>query len=352
MTGRVVFDGSVLAAGPVTGVARSFLTTLAAYGQLDRQPGDLDPVLLVPAGVKMPDMAGVRLESGPVGAFRKQLRLPGLLRELDADVFHSPVAALPLRARCPMVATIHDLPWYASEPLHEPGCGWRHRLAVRVAARRAAAIVVPSRATALDVLRECPDKRQAGVCIIPHGVAPPSEPAPPAHLDGPFLVLGDDRPRKNLARVKQAHAQARTIEPSLPDLEIHGPVHGYVTEAEKAKLLRSCRALLHLSLFEGFGLPVLEAFGHGLPVLCSNRASLPEVAGDAALAVDPTDIEAMANAIVRIHRDEELRTRLRARGLERARVLTPVSSAAGWRHLHRELEQQAQVELHRAEAGG
>ncbi|MHC4513948.1 MAG: glycosyltransferase, partial [Planctomycetota bacterium] len=118
------------------------------------------------------------------------------------------------------------------------------------------------------------------------------------------------------------------------------------------KLLRSCRALLHLSLFEGFGLPVLEAFGHGLPVLCSNRASLPEVAGDAALAVDPTDIEAMANAIVRIHRDEELRTRLRARGLERARVLTPVSSAAGWRHLHRELEQQAQVELHRAEAGG
>ncbi len=336
---RVVFDGSVLAAGPPTGVVRSFLTTLAAYGQLLRKSGDPDPVLLVSQGVDAPELAGVRVEQGPGGALQKQLRLPRLLRQLDAAVFHSPVAALPVRARCPMVATIHDLPWYAQEALHEPGCGWRHRLAVRLATRRAAAIVVPSEATAQDVLR---GYRHAPVCVIQHGVALPSEPAAPEHLHGPFLVLGDDRPRKNVARVKQAHAQAKAIEPDLPDLEIHGPVNGYVTEGDKVKLLRSCRALLHLSLFEGFGLPVLEAFGHGLPVLCSDRASLPEVTGEAALTVDPTDVEAMAEGMVRIHRDEELRTRLRTLGLLRAAELTPETSAASWRALHEDVHQEAQ----------
>jgi len=335
--GRVVFDGSILAAGPPTGVARSFLTTLAAYGRLASATGDPEPVLLLPEGTAAPDMAGVAVQSGPVGAVRKQLRLPGLLRELDAGVFHSPVTALPVRARCPMVATIHDVPWYARERLEEPGCGWRHRLAVRIAARRAAAIVVPSRATALDVLRGC---RHAPVCVIRHGVALPSEPAPPEQLNGPFLVLGDDRPRKNLVRVKEAHAQARLLAPDLPDLEICGPVHGYVTEEEKSRLLRSCRALLHLSLFEGFGLPVIEAFGQGLPVLSSDRGSLPELTDGAALAVDPTDVTAMAKAMVRIHRDEELRARLRSKGLELAAVLTPETSAAGWRALHQEVQQR------------
>lgn len=334
IAGRVVFDGSVLAAGPPTGVARSFLLTLEAYGRLVQEHGEAAPVLLLPDDATAPDLPGVETRPGPVGALRKQLRLPGVLRKLGAAVFHSPVTALPVRARCPMVATIHDVPWFARERLDEGGCGWRHRLAVRIAARRAAAIVVPSRATAMDVLRGCESAR---VMVIRHGVPLPPEPAPRHQLNGPFLVLGDDRPRKNIARVKAAHAQARTMARDLPDLEIHGPVHGFVTEAAKTGLLRNSRALLHLSLFEGFGLPVLEAFGHGLPVLCSDRASLPEVAGDAALMVDPTDIGAMAEAMVRIHRDEELRARLRAKGLELAAATTPESTAAGWRALHREV---------------
>ena len=190
----VVFDGSILAAGPVTGVGRSFLTTLESYGTLEREPGDLEPVLLVPDGVAAPKLAGVRCERGPVGALSKQLRLPRLLQRLHASVFHSPVAALPLRARCPMVATIHDVPWHAREPLHEAGCGWRHRVAVRLAARRAVTILVPSRTTAMDVLRTAPN---ASVFVIRHGVPLPPTPAPAEAHAGPFLVLGDDRPRKN-----------------------------------------------------------------------------------------------------------------------------------------------------------
>jgi len=334
MSGPVVFDGSILAAGPVTGVAGSFLTTLAAYGIRMAAAGERAPVLLVPDGVSAPHLPGVLMYPGPVGAVRKQLELPRLLRRLGARLFHAPVAAVPLRAGCPLVATVHDLPWHATEPLREAGCGWRHRLAVRLATRRAAAVLVPSQATADDVLLE---RRTANVRVVGHGVPLPDEPAPAANQRGPFLVLGDDRPRKNLIAVQAAHARAKSLVPDLPDLRICGPVHGYVSEAEKVALLRSSRALLHVSLFEGFGLPVLEAFGHGLPVLCSDRKSLPEVAGDAALIVDPTDVEAIAAAMVRIHQDEELRMRLRERGRTRAARLTPETAAAAWQALHREV---------------
>ena len=123
----------------------------------------------------------------------------------------------------------------------------------------------------------------------------------------------------------------------LPDLRCVGPGSVYVDEAEKYEILRRSRALLQLSLFEGFGLPVLEAFHHGVPVLCSRRGSLPEVAGDAALTADPTDVEAMAAAIVRIHTDEALRRLLRARGLRRAAERTPDAPARAWLEIHREV---------------
>jgi glycosyltransferase involved in cell wall biosynthesis len=110
-----------------------------------------------------------------------------------------------------------------------------------------------------------------------------------------------------------------------------------VTEAEKSDRIRGARAVLHLALFEGFGLPVVEGFAHGVPVLCSDRASLPEVAGGAALIADPLDVEAMARAMVEIAADRELRDRLRTRGLERARAFRPGRAARAWATLHAEV---------------
>jgi len=173
--------------------------------------------------------------------------------------------------------------------------------------------------------------------VIAHGVEAPPATATAAADGGPFVVLGDDRHRKNLTLVRAAHALARQRAADLPPLLLIGPPHRYVDEPQKWRLLRDARALLHLSLLEGFGLPVVEAFAAGTPVLCSASGSLREVAADAALYADPRDVDAMAAAMVRLHRDEELRAELRRRGLERAPRFRPSATAAAWRELHREL---------------
>ena len=176
---------------------------------------------------------------------------------------------------------------------------------------------------------------------MPHGVPQPERPAPKADLRGPFLVLGDDRPRKNRARIRAAHAIARQRSSTLPDLQFVGPPDRWVSEAAKTALLRSCRALVHASLFEGFGLPVVEAMAHGVPVICSLAASLPEASGGAALLVDPRNVDALALAMVHVHENEELRDVLRAAGLAHSVDFAPHRTARAWLELHRELVAEA-----------
>ena len=326
----IAFDGAVLAAGPITGVAGSFLTTLRAYAAMH----SARCILLAPRSVHLPALDDVEVIEGPFGRLARQRVLPRLLKKLRADLLHCPVSALPLRAPCPMIATVHDLPWMARVPLHETGCGATHRLAVRLAAHRAAAILVPTKATARDLVRFAGPRIEPLVHVAPHGVVRPREPAPASQLDGPLLVLGDDRPRKNLPRVREAHALARGSCPDLPDLRLVGPSFGYVSEQEKTELLRSARGLAQLSLHEGFGLPVIEAFAQGVPVLCSDIPSLREVAGGAAHLANPIHVGGMATAMVRLHLDEGLRRQLRERGLARAATLTPAASAQAWQGVH------------------
>ena len=99
-------------------------------------------------------------------------------------------------------------------------------------------------------------------------------------------------------------------------------------------MLCAARALLQVSLHEGFGLPVVEAFGHGTPVLCSAIPSLTEVAAGAALLVDPHDVDAIAAGLLRIDADLALRVELAAAGRARAQELTPERSATAWARLH------------------
>ncbi|MCA8955801.1 MAG: glycosyltransferase family 4 protein [Planctomycetes bacterium] len=339
MTATVLFDGSVLDAS-ITGVGRAFLDTLAAYGPRSTSRcvllvrRELDLSLLPP----LPEVE-VRAVI-PRGRWGRLLALRAAAREHRAALLHSAVTAMPLRVACPMVASVHDLPWRDRALLGEPGARRRRRLALALAAHSAAALVVPSRSTRDALLREHPGTTPR-VHIIPHGVAPPA-PDPTAVADqppagGPLLVIGDDRPRKNLTRVQAAHELARHRLPDLPELRHIGPPDDYVSEAEKWRLLRTARGLLHFSLLEGFGLPVLEAFAVGTPVACSDRGSLPELAGDAALVADPTDLEAMAAAIITLHGDEQRRRELRRCGLQRAAEFTTERSAEGWLQLHRSL---------------
>lgn len=337
----VVFDGAILGAGPPTGVARAFLTALAAYAD----HADEAPLILLPPHAPSPSLANLRelRTTAIAGPLARQFALPRLLRRLDARIFHAPFAAIPARAPCAVIATVHDLPWRARDRddlAHEPGRGLRARLALRIALARADAVLVPSHATERDVHAECKTPR-ARVIVVPHGVVLPPDDVACRH-DGPFLALGDDRPRKNLVRLRDAHARARAQRPSLPALDCFGPRRHagrarFVGEDEKHARIREARALVHVSLHEGFGLPVLEAMGHGTPVVCSDRASLPELAGDAALYVDPTDVGAIAEALLRIDSDEALRATLARAGRERAAAFPPERTAQAWRRLHTEL---------------
>lgn len=324
---RVVFDGVCLADGPITGVGRAFLHGVTAYAA--QFPGEL--WLLVPAGVAPPAIAGVQDVTTPRGALRRQLALPRLLRRLGAAVLHSSVAAVPLRAPCATIATVHDLPWL--EPTAGERTPLRRRCATRAALRAASAVLAPSQFTFAAARRLLGDARR--LHHVPHGL-PPLAALPPEPRNGPFLVLGDDRPRKNRARLAAAHVLAARQRADLPPLRFVGPPHDYVDEAEKARLLRRCCALVHGALFEGFGLPVLEALQAGAPVVCSDLPPLREIAGDAAEFVDPRDIGAIVRGLLAVL-EPDRQQRLATAGPHRAAAFPIATTAAHWRELHEEL---------------
>jgi glycosyltransferase involved in cell wall biosynthesis len=331
----VVFDGACLGDGPITGVGRAFVNALGAYAEFESRC-----VLLLPGDAARPQLPKVELVPAPRGALRRQLALPRLLRELHADVLHSPVAAVPLWADCPTIATVHDLPWLHPE-LQERTTLWRRSVTKR-ALRSAAAIVTPSAFTARDVATLLRGGAPPAH-VIAHGteLGPQPRPGATAQRSGPLLVLGDDRPRKNRDRVRQAHAIARQGCPRLPDLCFVGPPHDYVDEATKLQLLESCRAVVQCSLFEGFGMPVLEALANGAPVLCADIAPFREITadGECALLVDPKSVEAIARGMVRIHEDEHLREHLARSGWQRASHFRRIGVAEQWHRLHTGLAQ-------------
>lgn len=333
----VAFDGICFGDGPMTGVGRSFVNTLHAYAARD----DATCVLLLPCDAHVDVPGSVRVVEAPRGALRRQRQLPRLLRSLQADVLHSSVAAVPLRATCPTIATAHDLPWLHPE-LPETSSAWR-QFATRRSLRSASRIVCPSTMTSRDVA-ELLGPSHPRIETVLHGTQPGSEPTAPATdaRGGPLLVLGDDRPRKNRQRLEAAHELARQEQPDLPALQFCGPPEHYVDEPTKHDLLRSCRALVHVSHFEGFGMPVLEGLAHGAPVVCSDLPPHREIATDGhgrdlALFVDPFSIEEIAAGLLRVHRDQGLRRSLATTGFERARTLTPEATAQEWSRIHREV---------------
>lgn len=167
---------------------------------------------------------------------------------------------------------------------------------------------------------------------------------PELEADRFWLTVGTIEPRKNLRRLLEAYA--RVCKGGLTEMPLvlaggegwmeEGLVEyattlgiskqvqflGYVDDQRLAWLYRSCFALVYPSLFEGFGLPVLEAMGFGAAVITSNVTSVPEIAGDAALLIDPIDIDTLADAMVRLRGDADLHAQLRRRARERARLFS------------------------------
>ncbi len=300
----------------------------------------------------------------PYGIFapRGQWDLPRRLRALRLDLFHSPNYMIPLRAfprgrpgpvKC--VVTLHDLipllfPEFAPRARKRRLFWMYHRL-MREVARRADLIVTVSESSRRDIefglLRGL--RRPPAVAVIGEGVAPMFTPAPARALRPPaplrrIFWVGRPDPYKNLAGLLQAFAVVRrqagfpvelrlagALDPRYPEaprlareLGITDAVAwlGYLTDAQLLAEYRQADVFALPSLYEGFGLPVLEAMACGTPVVCSDCASLPEVAGDAALRVDPRDHAALGRALLRVLTDPMLADDLAARGLARARRRT------------------------------
>jgi glycosyltransferase involved in cell wall biosynthesis len=325
---RLAVDASLLARGEPTGVERVQSTLLAALAPAAAAAGH-ELLLLQPA-------AGSRV---PLALWRET----GLVRELSrrgADVLLSPVAAVPLRASCPVLATLHELPWLAGPAGRSGDRRFSHRARAALAARVAAAVICVSEATRRALLSAHPAARAV---VIAPGVGPEWWPGPEAAdsaaldalgLRGARFVLavGRLRRKKNLAALLAAFARAAPPELRLvlagpggdaaaalreraagPELRGRVQFPGHVDDAALAALYRAAELVACPSLFEGFGLPALEAMACGAPVLAAPRALAEEARGPALLAegADPGALEA---ALRRALLDEPARRAAAAAG--------------------------------------
>ena len=290
------------------------------------------------------------------------MAIPAAARREDADVLHYPYFAAPLRSAVPVVATVHDLIPLLLPPYRGSLYAKSYTRLVSRAVRGAAVIITDSEHSKRDI-EELLDVPAARIRVIPLAVEPrfrPVEPGPEMEmvrakygLAGDFvLYLGGFDWRKNVFGLIEAFAEVKrragsgnggrhgceiTLvvageiprpSPLFPDprravqrLNLNDAVKfiGAVPEDETHLLYNLAKVFVFPSLYEGFGLPPLEAMACGTPVVSSNRSSLPEVVGDAAITVDPADTSALADAIVSVIAQPGLSWQLRQKGVARAK---------------------------------
>jgi glycosyltransferase involved in cell wall biosynthesis len=309
-----------------------------------------DIVVLSNQAVPLPPLRRLRVHEG--GRFRvrsiwMQFMLPAILRELRPDIVHFTNYLAPATCETPYVLSIHDMSLQLFPECHT----WRKRLLsarlLPLAARGARLILTPSESTRRDVVRLL-GTDPARVRVIPYAASPRFAAVAPdyASLERRFgvrppyfLYVGTLEPRKNLERTLRAFARvARALpehsfvlvgqrgwkyaatlrEAARPELQGRVVLAGYVPEQDLPELMSGAVAFVYPSLYEGFGLPVVEAMACGTPVLTSRSSSLAEIADGAALLVEPKDESALADALVALATDPALRAGLVERGARRS----------------------------------
>lgn len=282
-----------------------------------------------------------RIDAPPI--VWKHLALPLRLMRDGVRVFHSPTGTLPLLAPCHQVVTVHDV-FAAIEPRwFARRTAWQLRMTQRRATSAARRVIAVSERTRGDLVERygvAPEKIQVIYNGVDHGRFHPAEVDAEAiarrfGVPYPFILcVGSLMPWRNAPRVLRAAARlgygllfvGRDIWGTDPTARIaasHGwdwaRFAGYVPDDELPALYAAASVFAYPSLYEGFGIPPLEAMACGTPVVASTAGALPEVLGDAALLVDPTDEAALADALLAAAED---RGTLRRRGLQRAAGFT------------------------------
>jgi glycosyltransferase involved in cell wall biosynthesis len=352
---RVAIDARKLHDFGIGTYIRNILRQLA---RLDRQneyvlicqPADRELAL------SLGDNFRVEVDSSPPYSVREQLSIPWALLRIRPALLHEPHYVLPPLVTCRSVVTIHDC-IHLRFPQYLPNRAalTYARAQMGSAARRSDRILTVSEASKRDILEyfDVPPDKIAVIynAIDEHfAVAPPEDHvrrvAERYQLEGRFvLYVGNVKPHKNLEKLLdafhllRAHADMHDVtlvvigdaiskyaglRRAVHRYNLHKFVRflGFLPDETLAVVYRLARVFVFPSLYEGFGLPPLEAMASGTPVVTSNVSSLPEVAGDAALLVDPTSAEAIADAMRRVLTDHTLAAELSARGIARARTFS------------------------------
>jgi glycosyltransferase involved in cell wall biosynthesis len=278
----------------------------------------------------------------------EQLLLPRLASRSDVDLLHSLASTAPVSGPFRRVVTVHDLIYARFPEAHSGIRDKGMRVLVPAAARRSQRVICDSQSTRGDLV-ELLHLDPGRIDVVPLGLGNVRREEPIGEAETRtrlglgarrvLLSLSAKRPHKNLATLVGALARIPSAHRPLLVLPGYSTPHeaqlraqaaqagvaddvrflGWLPGAEIEGLWALARGFVYPSLYEGFGLPVLEAMARGVPVACSRASSLPEVAGDAAVLFEPSDEQAIATAIGRLLDDEALRARLISLGHERAR---------------------------------
>ncbi len=311
---------------------------------------------LLPWGQKATPLAWTVL-NGP----RIEAWLPG-----PVDLVHAVALGYPIATDKPYVVTVHDLGPLTHPEYFSPKGAWIMKRSLAQAVKKADGIICVSQSTANELESYVGGNIADRIRVIHEGISPrfvtPPDDAGAKLLqtlgigDVPFILsAGAISPRKNTLSIIKALTQLadriphhlvlaggdgwsmQKVREELGGSAIAERVHmaGYVSDAQLKSLFGTASAYLHPSLYEGFGLTVLEAMAQGCPVVTSNVYSLPEVAGDAAILVDPTSVDEIADAIEAICTDSALAADLAARGRERIKAFSWEACAAGVMDVYR-----------------
>ncbi len=321
------------------------------------------------------------------------LRLAAELHQHPPDIFFTPAHVLPATYRGSSIATVHDLAYHYFPEAYTARQRAYLTWSTRHNARRSRIVLADSQATKSDLTRFY-NIDPAKIEVLYPGIDPALQPVKDDaaitavlhkyHITPPYLLyLGTLQPRKNLIRLIHAHTtaniphqlvlagkpgwlsqpilealstqssalspqssalspQSSALSPQSSALSTQSSVllPGFIDDTDKAALISGATAVLYPSLYEGFGFPILEAQACGTAVLCANTSSLPEVAGDAALYVDPLDTQSITNGIKHISQDAQLRQQLITAGFANVQKFRWKKTAGNLLHI---LEQAAEA---------
>ena len=316
-------------------------------------PSNLRPVTVADQALTLPSNLEIkRVRVGPVGRYWWSAGLPRYVRRNRIELFHGTNYDVPPWHQCATVLTIHDLSLLIHPETHEKRRVRRSRRRLPVMARAANAIIVPTesvRAEVCEHLEISPQKvfavpEAARDCFTPMEMKATEPVRQRLGIGDDFLLtVGTLEPRKNLLTLVNAFGKIATDQPTLqlviagsrgwlsePLFEAIGKspaqdrivLTEYLNDDELRALYSSCSAFVYPSIYEGFGLPPLEAMACGAPVIASHIPALEETTGGAAVLFEPNDVNSLASAIVDLLQSSELRSRFSALGRVRAAEFT------------------------------